>query len=180
MEPERGNILLSIARKEVLSAFGHKISTMADPAWLEETGSCFVTLTINGTLRGCIGSLKATRPLGQDLRQNARAAAFSDPRFPPVVFEELESLRFEVSLLSDLIPMEVGGEEETLCQLHPGMGLVLETGYHRGTFLPQVWEQLPSPREFLKQLKLKAGLPGDYWDASLRLLSYSVEKWKES
>ena len=180
MHPDCGLVLLTLARGSVSSALGIVVPVEVDPPWLAESRACFVTLTKRGRLRGCVGSLTPIRSLGIDVRENARAAAFADPRFPPVTAEELDQLRFEVSVLSDLVPMDFRSEEEAVGRLNPGMGLVLETGWHRGTFLPQVWEQLPDPVDFLAHLKLKAGLSSGFWDESVKLFRYTVEKWKES
>ena len=147
---------------------------------LDRPGACFVTLSQEGKLRGCIGSLEAWRALREDVRANARAAAFSDPRFPPLAQDELARIRVEVSLLTPPQPLSFAGEEEALRQLRPGVdGVVLEQGSHRSTFLPQVWESLPDPRQFLAQLKIKAGLPPDFRSKDLRLSRYQVQKWKE-
>ena len=131
-------------------------------------------------MRGCIGSLTARRPLLEDLRANARAAAFEDPRFPPVTVDELRELRFEISLLSPSEPLHVTSEEELLAILRPGTdGVVLARGSHRGTFLPQVWEDLPDPRDFVRHLKVKAGLPAVGWSDDLAVARYTVKKWSE-
>jgi AmmeMemoRadiSam system protein A len=140
----------------------------------------FVTLTERGELRGCIGSLEAWRPLHDDVVANARAAAFNDPRFAPLRAEDLSGVRVEVSLLSPAQAMSFTSEEDAIRQLRPGLdGVILEIGRHRGTFLPQVWESLPEPRQFMAQLKRKAGLPPNFWSADVNLSRYSVEKWKE-
>ncbi len=152
-----------------------------DDAWLRAPGACFVTLMHAGRLRGCIGSVRARRPLGEDVRANARAAALADPRFPPLAAHELAATRIEVSLLSAPVPLLVRDEAEALAALRPGTdGVILEMrGGERSTFLPQVWDSLPSPREFLGQLKRKAGLPADFWSADLHLFRYTVMHWQE-
>jgi AmmeMemoRadiSam system protein A len=140
-----------------------------------------VTLKLAGQLRGCIGSLSVQRSLLEDVRANARAAAFNDPRFPPLRFEELSTIRIEVSLLSTQERMAFSDEADALSQLRPGIdGIVLEHGRHRGTFLPQVWDSLPEPKSFLSELKRKAGLAPDTWDAEIRLSRYTVAKWAEA
>ena len=140
-----------------------------------------MTLTRQGRLRGCIGSVRARRPLVDDVRANARAAALSDPRFPSLTAGELPETRIEVSLLSAALPLPAASEEEALAALRPGIdGIVLEVGGEtHATFLPQVWENLPSPRDFLAHLKQKAGLPPGYWSPDLRLQRYTVTKWTE-
>ncbi len=175
-----GTLLISHARAAISSQFGLHFSVSDQAAFLQQPGATFVTLKQNGQLRGCIGSLSVHRSLIDDVSANARAAAFKDPRFQPLRFEELSSVRVEVSLLSALQPMTFTGESDALSQLHPGIdGIVLECGRNRGTFLPQVWESLPEPRSFLTELKRKAGLAPDFWDAGLRLSRYTVAKWAE-
>ena len=177
---ERGAILLAIARAAIARTFG--LAAQADECapWLAEPGATFVTLTQDGQLRGCIGCLEACRPLLEDIKANACSAAFRDTRFAPLCADEFGRTCVEVSLLSPLQPIAFRDEQDALAQLRPGIdGVVLEYGYHRGTFLPQVWEQLPRPEDFLAHLKAKAGLPADFWAAGIKLYRYTVEKWKE-
>jgi len=181
MPDDRGRIMLAIARAAISSSLGKSLAADESAPWLSEPGACFVTLTINGELRGCIGSLEPCRPLLQDLKQNALAAAFRDPRFPPLSERELESVRVEVSLLSPVAPLAFRDEADALAQLRLGVdGVILEYGRNRGTFLPQVWEQLPTPREFFRHLKMKAGLHPNFWADGVRLSRYTVEKFKEA
>jgi AmmeMemoRadiSam system protein A len=127
-----------------------------------------------------MGNLDVQRSLIEDVRANARAAAFQDPRFAPVSFEELSAIRIEVSQLSALEALVFTDEAGVLSQLRPRIdGIVLRWGRHRATFLPQVWENLPQPRQFLAELKRKAGLTPDFWDAGLSLSRYTVVKWAE-
>ena len=180
-DAEKGSTLLKLARSEIASKLGHGVESPAQPAWLQEPGASFVTLTRQGELRGCIGTLEAHRPLGLDVRENAVAAAFRDPRFMPLTRAEFDDIRVEVSLLSPTETMAVASEEHALATLRPGIdGVVFEYGHYRSTFLPQVWEQLPEPTEFLAHLKRKAGLSMDFWSESVRLSRYTVSKWKES
>lgn len=145
-------------------------------AALQAPRASFVTLHLARALRGCIGSLEARRPLVLDVVENARAAAFRDPRFPALTRPEFERLEIQLSLLTAPEPMEFRSEEDLLAQLRPGVdGLVLQERHHRGTFLPAVWQTLPGPREFLHHLKRKAGLPADYWSATLRIERYTAE-----
>ena len=177
----RGAILLPIARAKIASEFGRVMQVDEQHAWLQDKGACFVTLTQQGELRGCIGTLEAHRTLLQDVKANAHAAAFRDPRFPPLAASELEETDVEVSLLSAMTPLRFSGERDALTQLKPGLhGVVFEFGQHRSTFLPQVWEQLPDVVEFMAHLKYKAGLPPDFWDDEVKLSCYTVSKWKES
>jgi AmmeMemoRadiSam system protein B/AmmeMemoRadiSam system protein A len=177
---DKGAALLKLARSEIGSKLGHRIPGPAHAGWLDEPGASFVTLTRQGELRGCIGTLEAHRPLGEDVRENAVAAAFRDPRFMPLTRMEFDDIRVEVSLLSPPEPLFVKSEEEALARLRPNVdGVVLEYGHYRSTFLPQVWEQLPNPAEFLAHLKRKAGLSMDFWAEQVRLSRYTVSKWKE-
>jgi AmmeMemoRadiSam system protein A len=184
---DQGRLLLALAREAIAAALDVPWHATRVPApelaapWLRAPGACFVTLTRRNRLRGCIGSVRARRPLGDDVRANARAAALSDPRFPPLTAAELPETRIEVSLLSPPSPLPAASEEEALAALRPGIdGIVLEVGGEsHATFLPQVWDNLPSPREFLAHLKHKAGLPVDFWSPDLRLQRYTVTKWAE-
>ncbi len=177
---ELGNALLRHARAAIAEALGEPAPAAPDLAALHEPGATFVTLTQGGELRGCIGSLEAHRPLLDDVRANARAAALRDPRFPPLVASELARTRVEVSLLTPTEPLPVASEADACRQLRPGVdGVILTAGGRRATFLPQVWEQLPEPADFLARLRQKAGLPANYWGADVRLARYAVRKWKE-
>lgn len=176
-----GPRLLTLARGAIAARLGQATPGDTDDADLQAPGATFVTLTRDGRLRGCIGSLEAWRPLAADVRENACAAAFRDPRFPPLSADELLQTRVEVSLLTPATPLAFSSEAEALAQLQPGLdGVILECAGRRATFLPQVWEQLPEPRHFLARLKEKAGLAPDFWDPDLRLSVYRVEKWKEA
>ena len=175
-----GQILLKLARGAIESAFGKPAPAVEDVPWLRQPGATFVTLTRHGNLRGCIGALEAYRPLREDVCQNALAAAFHDSRFPPLENRELTDLKIEVSLLSPQQPISFIDEQDALDQLRPNVdGLVFECGSCRSTFLPQVWEQLPTPRVFMAHLKRKAGLAENFWSPEVRLYRYTVSKWKE-
>lgn len=176
---EQGRLLIQLARAAIAEEFGMR-ADVSRAEWLKAPGAVFVTLTEHGRLRGCIGSLDAHQPLGDDVRNNARAAAFRDPRFAPLRAEELPNIRIEVSLLGPAEPMVFSDEADALRQLRPAVdGVILEYGWHRATFLPQVWAQLPEPRSFLSHLKQKVGLAGDFWAPDLRLQRYQVEKFIE-
>ncbi len=178
---EKGETLLKLARAEIASKLGHEVASPAQADWLREPGASFVTLTRQGELRGCIGTLEAHRSLEIDVRENAAAAAFRDPRFMPLSRAEFDEIRVEVSLLSPAQPIEAKDESSALAALRPNIdGVVFEYRHFRSTFLPQVWEQLPEPAEFLAHLKRKAGLPVDFWAEDVRLSRYTVSKWKES
>jgi AmmeMemoRadiSam system protein A len=180
LDDERGPVLLGLARASIERALGGTFRASQSHPWLHAMGATFVTLSQDGNLRGCIGSLEAHRSLLDDVKGNARAAAFRDPRFQPLGADELESTRIEVSLLSPMEPILVRSQADALAQVKPHVdGLLLEWRRHRGTFLPQVWDSLPDARDFLAQLKLKAGLPQDFWSDEVRLYRYHVTKWSE-
>jgi AmmeMemoRadiSam system protein A len=172
--------LLNLARESIGFGLQHgrPLATTPDacPPELLEPRASFVTLKKAGALRGCIGSLEPTRPLAVDVAANAFAAAFRDPRFPPVTPDELDELSIHLSLLTPAEPMTIGSEAELICQLEPGVdGLILREGSRRATFLPSVWETLPDPSEFLRNLKRKAGLPENYWSDAIRVSRYRTE-----
>ena len=180
MTPDTGPILLAIARAAIARSLGRCAEASEEAPWLAKRGATFVTLKKNGDLRGCVGSLDAQRPLLENVKENAVGAALRDWRFPPVTLGEFDLLRIEVSLLSPLTPMEFGSEEQAIGQLRPFEdGIVLEHSGGRSTFLPQVWEALPHPPDFLGELKRKAGLSAGFWPGDLRLFRYSVSKWSE-
>lgn len=176
-----GQEALGLARQSIASYFD-KTPDSAEYSHprFEEAGACFVTLMIYDDLRGCMGNLEASRRLVDDIRANARMAAFHDPRFPPLTLNEWEKVRIEVSLIGRIEKMNFSSQEEALGLLRPGIdGLTLTWGERRVTFLPQVWEMLPDPGMFLNQLKVKARLPTEFWDQAIRLERYQVQKWKE-
>ncbi|MFT3850458.1 MAG: AmmeMemoRadiSam system protein A [Propionivibrio sp.] len=176
-----GVALLVIARNAIEKQLGRSTHPAISHPALTNPAATFVTLTQDGTLRGCIGSLEAHRPLARDVAENAIAAAFRDPRFSPLGEDELGHTRVEVSLLEKPEPLDFKDEADALSQLRPGLdGLILTHGNRRATFLPQVWESLPEPQRFLSQLKLKAGLPAYFWDEDIALSRYGVQKWKEN
>ncbi len=143
---------------------------------LRAHGACFVTLRRAGELRGCVGSLDPHRPLVVDVSENAYAAAFCDPRFPPLTEKELARLEVHVTRLGPARPLAVASERELLAALEPGRdGLILELYGRRATFLPAVWEQLPEPAQFVAALKRKAGLPAGYWSPAMELWRYQTE-----
>ena len=178
---DAGPTLIRLARSAIAERLDGEAGTPKQSApWLTQPGATFVTLTRDDALRGCIGSLEANRPLALDVRENALGAAFRDPRFKPLTREEWADVAVEVSLLSALEPLPLDDEAALRERLRPGVdGLVLEFGHHRGTFLPQVWEQFPEPASFLLNLKRKAGLPPDFWERGMRLSRYTVTKWRE-
>jgi len=184
---DAGALLLPTARAAIERALGLRAEPpSAQPAWALAPGASFVTLTERGELRGCIGSLEAMRPLLDDVRDNAVAAATRDPRFPPVAPSELDRVVIEVSILSAPVPLAVSGRPasdlaEARAALRPGVdGVIVEfDAWHRATFLPQVWEQLPEPEEFLSHLWRKAGVAPGEWRAGTTLQTYTVRAWHE-
>lgn len=182
---EDGRRLLALAR----SSLGHglregcaaPVSLAEQPARLCAPGASFVTLLDAGALRGCIGSLEPTRALAVDVAENAFAAGFRDPRFPPVAAGELPALHVHVSVLGPPEPLPCRSEAELLARLRPGVdGLVLLDAGRRGTFLPSVWESLAEPRAFVRALRQKAGLPPDDWSPTTRAWRYSVQEFDEA
>lgn len=181
MVPEdSGAVLLPLARGAIAGRLGLDVPVVPAPGWLDEPGACFVTLQLDGKLRGCIGTIEPYRALGEDTAENARAAAFHDPRFRPLSVAEFHGIELEVSVLSALEPLAVIDETDLLAQLRPGVdGVLLRAGYRRGTFLPQVWEQLPDPAQFLAHLKAKAGLRTHGWSPDWEFSRYTVRHWRE-
>ena len=176
-----GTTLIALAKTAIAKQLGRSTTEVAKPDWLSQAGAAFITLKLGGQLRGCIGSLQAHRPLGQDVEANALAAAFRDPRFKPLTAEEFDRTSVEVSLLSAAVHMPVESEADALAKLRPGIdGLIFQYGHHQSTFLPQVWDEIPDPKMFLAHLKRKAGLPPDFWDKDVKLFRYTVSKWRES
>jgi AmmeMemoRadiSam system protein A len=176
----RGRVLLAIAH-EALARDPRERPFPREwaEAWLGDTAATFVTLRDAGELRGCIGTVDAHRALGDDVAWNAHAAAYRDPRFQPVSRAERERLDVEVSVLTPRVPLPVASEAELLLALRPGVdGLVLEYEGRSATFLPQVWESLPDPIDFLAELKRKAGLPARFWHPRLVASRYGVEKYR--
>ncbi len=199
--PDAGSVLCAIARRAIGARLGVTSSLIGTPgaahrpdaagssslryghedAWLDTPGAAFVTLTMHGALRGCIGTLTAHRPLRDDVAANAVNAAVHDPRFPPLTASELGETHIEVSVLSTPEPLPFANHADAVARLHPRVdGVILEYGSHRGTFLPQVWEQLPHAGDFLSHLVRKAGLPDGWWDDGARLFRYTVTAFEET
>ena len=180
--PEHGKVLLQLARASI----GARLGVNPDPdsrgdLWLRVARATFVTLQKAGELRGCIGSLEASRPLAEDVLANARAAAFRDPRFAPLATGEFESTDIEVSLLTTPKRVPFKDDDDLMRRLRPGKdGVILEHEGRRATFLPQVWESLPDPERFLAQLKQKAGFAPGVRLANCKVLRYAALKWREA
>lgn len=185
LSPEDRRYLLELAREAITRAAHRQESPPVDldatSGEVRRDGASFVTLTKHGELRGCIGSLEPRGPLALDVRENAVAAALNDPRFPPLRPSELDDVYVEVSVLSPPEPLPYDGPADLIAQLRPGVdGVVVERGWNRATFLPQVWEKLPDPHQFLQHLCLKAHLPADaYHHPDLDVYTYQVEKFGE-
>ena len=182
LSPAGRQTLLQIARESIAQglAEGSPLSVVAGnyPAELQAVRACFVTLNERGALRGCIGHLEASLPLVEDVAENAYSAAFRDPRFPPLAPHELAELEIHISVLTPSQPISFTSEADLIGQLRPYVdGLILIDGLHRGTFLPSVWEQLPVPAQFLRHLKLKAGLDTDYWSDHIQVYRYETESF---
>lgn len=179
-DTELGTLLLARARGAIARHLRASDAPLPDHPALEALGATFVTLTNAGELRGCIGSVYARRTIAEDIAFNAIAAATRDTRFAPVTASELPQVRVEVSLLSEPQKLVVKDEETLLNRLRPGIdGVMLYAGAHSATFLPQVWEHLPQPTQFLEALKRKAGLDPAMPAGDLNVATYTVRKWKE-
>ena len=180
MNDEEKRVLLKIAADSLRHGLKHGRAMPVDEAdfdgELRVERATFVTLERGGQLRGCIGMLAACRPLVVDVAENAFAAAFEDPRFPPLSKSDLVDLEIHISILSPPEPMSVKDEADLLRQLRPGVdGLIVEDGARRATFLPSVWDELRDPREFLLHLKRKAGLRPDHWSSTFRAFRYTAD-----
>jgi AmmeMemoRadiSam system protein A len=186
LSPGEREFLLELARESLArhlrgeGALAVDLGALPEP--LARDGASFVTLTKRGALRGCIGSLEPRRALALDVRENALAAAFHDPRFPPVRPDELVDLHVEISVLSTPELLSYEDADDLVAKLRPGVdGVVIERGWNRATFLPQVWEKLPDPHQFLQHLCLKAYLPAEaYRSSGLDVYTYQVEKFEEA
>lgn len=181
---ESKQLLLRIAREAIESNLKNApepaLVLSSLPAELQADGACFVTLTRNGELRGCIGSLEARQALALDVQEHAVDAAFRDFRFQPLTPAELQGLQIEISVLSAPAPLPYQNAEELPALLHPGVdGVVLARGLRRATFLPQVWEKVTDPSTFLDMLCEKMGLEYDLWRRQkLDVFTYSVESFE--
>jgi AmmeMemoRadiSam system protein A len=185
LSDDEGHYLLRLARHTIEQALGVAAEPLASPPpseLLSQFGAAFVTLNKrSGELCGCIGSLAACRTLVQDVSGNAYAAAFEDPRFAPLTKEELPDVVREVSVLTCPEPLTYADPKDLVTKLRPNVdGVVIERGWHRATFLPQVWNQLPMPEEFLAHLCYKAGLSANAWrQGDLEVSTYQVQEFVE-
>jgi AmmeMemoRadiSam system protein A len=178
-------ILLQLAREAVECGVTGRILPILDQNSLSpnliEYGSSFVTLTIHTELRGCIGSLEAHQPLVDDVREHAIAAALQDPRFPPVQPAELGSIHLEISRLTTPQALEYSSSDDLIKKLKPHVdGVILQNGHRRATFLPQVWEKLPDPVQFLEHLCQKMGMDASAWrHIPMQVFVYQAEDFGE-
>lgn len=177
-------ILLTLARQSILAGLREqRCTSCADfnrDDVLTAPHASFVTLRRQGALRGCCGTLEPQGTLAEGVWRNAWSSAFSDPRFARLQAAEYPDLDVHISILSPLEPLPVLTAEELLQTIRPGIdGLLLRTASAQATFLPAVWEQLPQPQEFLRQLKAKAGWPADFWSGDLRAWRYTTESFGE-
>jgi len=185
LSDEQGRFLLRLARETIDGALNDRKQTQRSDADLPEiyqsSRGTFVTLTIHGGLRGCIGHIIPQESLIEGIRVNAINAAFRDPRFRPLSTSEWRDVRIEISILTEPRRLDYDDAEDLVKKLRPGVdGVILKKGYRQSTFLPQVWEQLPQTREFLNQLCLKAGLSGDAWrSGELEVSTYQVQAFHE-
>ncbi|MGC8744689.1 MAG: AmmeMemoRadiSam system protein B [Verrucomicrobiia bacterium] len=186
LSKEQKKFLLDLARQAVKAAATKQPLPVVDEKQLDnilkEKRACFVTLTKDGNLRGCIGHISPVEPLYKAVIENAEAAAIYDTRFEPVRADEIKQIEIEISILTEPKPLEYNSVADLLSKLRAGIdGVVLNVMGRRSTFLPQVWEQLPDKVEFLNHLSLKAGAPADAWRRpDTKVFTYQVEKFKES
>jgi len=174
--------LLKLAEDSIHHGVHHgcalRVQAADYPPELQARRASFVTLHRQGQLRGCIGHLEPVAPLVEDVVDNAYSAAFRDPRFPALRELELEGLDIHISVLTPATPMQFSSEADLVSQLQPGIdGLILQDGFQRGTFLPSVWESLPDPADFVRNLKLKAGLSPVHWSDHLQVSRYTTESF---
>ena len=143
---------------------------------LRKPGACFVTLRIHDQLRGCIGSLQAKLALVDDVTRNAHEAAFGDPRFARLTWPEFKQLKVFIAVLTRPEPIAFTSEDDLLCQLQPHLdGVILQDGRRQATLIPAAWNSIRSPAEFMKTLKMKAGLPQTYWSETIHFQRYQTE-----
>jgi AmmeMemoRadiSam system protein A len=177
---QHGALLLDFARRSIRYGLfqGRPIAVALQelPGALTEPLASFITLELNGKLRGCVGTLDAIRPLVSDVAHNAYAAAFHDPRFPPITAAELDEIAIHISILTPAEEVAFSSEDDLVARLRPFVdGLIIQEGHQRGTFLPSVWRSLPDPKLFLQCLKQKAGMPRDYWSDTLKFYRYRTD-----
>ena len=189
LDENQGQTLVKLARTTIMDKLGEKIpedeSSSLSEALKEKDFSVqsgtFVTLKSKGRLRGCIGNLSASESIEKGIKRNAANAAFHDYRFSPLTREELGDIDIEVSILTVPEPLEYNDSEDLISKLRVNVdGVIIRKGRSSATFLPQVWEQLPNPEQFLSNLCRKANLPTDAWrTGDLEVSTYQVQKFHE-
>jgi AmmeMemoRadiSam system protein A len=183
----QGKLMLKLAREAIADQLGRDLSGSAvDQDQLKNDifkaqRATFVTLSLEGQLRGCIGSLTAAEPVAINVKKNAVNAAFHDPRFSPLSAEEFDRVSIDVSILSEPVPLVYSDADDLVAKLRPAVdGVIIRKGAASATFLPQVWQQLPAPQDFLGHLCLKAGLSSKAWrGGDLEVLTYRVQHFEE-
>ncbi len=186
LTPQEGQILLKTVRQAIKNHLNGEVYPPINlddyPSSLTKKGACFVTLTMHGVLRGCIGSIEASQPLINDVQDRAVGAAFNDPRFPELKLDEYPDLKIEVSRLTPPEKLKYSTHDDLVDKLRPGIdGVILRQNSRRATFLPQVWEGLPDPEQFLGRLCMKMGLDPAAWrDQQLDVEIYQAEKFIEN
>jgi AmmeMemoRadiSam system protein A len=183
----QGKLMLKLAREAIADQLGRELSGSAvDQDQLKNDifkaqRATFVTLSLEGQLRGCIGSLTAAEPVAINVKKNAVNAAFHDPRFSPLSAEEFDRVSIDVSILSEPVPLVYSDADDLVAKLRPAVdGVIIRKGAASATFLPQVWQQLPAPQDFLGHLCLKAGLSSKDWrGGDLEVLTYRVQHFEE-
>lgn len=180
LSEQQGRALARYAREVIASALGGRTPEAPEFEAAHEPGATFVTLRQGKRLHGCMGSLVPHEPLVEDVAHNAGAAAFVDPRALPIELCDVPRLGVEVTVLGRLEPIDFHDEASAIAALRPGVdGVVLIWKGRRGTLLPQVWRDLPDPAEFLANVKLKAGLPMDFWASDVALFRYEAHKYED-
>ena len=179
------NLLLDVARRSIRNGIDHRralpIRPLEFPTHLRQRRACFVTLRRDGELRGCTGAITARVPLVRCVAEHAYSSAFLDTRFSPLEPEELDGLWVSISVLSEVSPVEFFDEADLVSKIRPCQdGLLIELGRSVGTLLPSVWEHLPEPAAFLRQLKRKAGLAADFWSEEIKVSRYTTEEFTDS
>lgn len=178
-QSEQG-LVASEQTPDLVQKLVQELAQQPKAAWWQQPAATFVTLTIDGQLRGCIGCLEAYQSLWDDLQSNAISAAFRDYRFASLTQAEFRDIAVEISVLTPSQPLQVNSEEQLLAQLRPGVdGLILQDSQFKATFLPQVWQQLPEPEAFVQHLKQKAGLTLDHWSQTMQCAVYQVQEIHE-
>lgn len=186
LSADQGKILVQLARETIASLLGIEQGDKIDQKMLnfpvfQEKRGIFVTLKKGAQLRGCIGSIAAIEPLVEGIRHQAENAAFNDTRFKKVKADELDDIDVEISILSEPAPLEFTDPQDLVAKLRPHIdGVILSYGRYQSTFLPQVWDQLADPEDFLGHLAMKAGLPKDGWkNDGIEIKTYQVQHFED-